>query len=182
MKRIALTFSVGATAVLGLAFAACGGDDTAAASTTAPTSAATKPAATAKTPATSASPKASPTAAAKGTPIKLQNPTTTASGLQYVDVVVGTGASPTLDQTVTVNYTGKLAANGQVFDSTQGKQPATFAMKQVIKGFQEGLSTMKVGGKRTVYIPSALGYKDIPQGPIPANSDLVFDIELIAVK
>ena len=107
---------------------------------------------------------------------------TTASGLKYVDIKVGDGASPAATAQVTVNYTGRLAVNGQVFDSTEGKAPISFAMNGVIKGFSEGLSTMKVGGKRTVYIPAALGYGARGQGPIPANSDLVFDIELIAIK
>ncbi len=163
----------GAAALLATsAFAARGGDDT-------------TPTATAAAKATPAAPTAAKatTAATKGA-TKLDNATTTASGLQYVDTVVGSGASPRADQQVTVNYTGKLASNGQVFDSTTGKQPATFPMNGVIKGFAEGISTMKVGGKRTVYIPSALGYgaSGTPGGPIPPNADLIFDIELIAIK
>lgn len=117
-------------------------------------------------------------------PIKLANPTVTPDGLQYIDTVVGTGASPTIDQQITVNYTGKLAANGLVFDSTVGKAAVTFPLAGVIKGFQEAVTTMKVGGKRTVYIPSALGYgaSGTVGGPIPPNADLVFDIELVAIK
>jgi peptidylprolyl isomerase len=137
------------------------------------------PVATAAKQATAAS-----TAASKG-PIKLENATVLPDGLQYTDQVVGTGASPRMDQQVTVHYTGKLAANGQVFDSSvQRGQPATFPMGGVIKGFSEGLSTMKVGGKRTVFIPSALGYgaAGTPGGPIPPNADLIFELELIAVK
>jgi FKBP-type peptidyl-prolyl cis-trans isomerase len=83
---------------------------------------------------------------------------------------------------VTVHHTGKLAANGKVFDTTEGKQPATFAMGGVIKGFSEGLSTMKPGGKRVIYIPAALGYGARANGPIPANSDLIFELELVAVR
>lgn len=108
--------------------------------------------------------------------------TTTASGLRYTDEKVGTGATPTLQQSVTVHYTGKLASNGTTFDSSVGGDPATFAMTGVIQGFAEAISTMKVGGKRTAYIPAALGYGARAQGPIPANSDLIFEIELIAVK
>jgi peptidylprolyl isomerase len=124
----------------------------------------------------------SPTAA-KGA-IKLENPTVLPDGLQYTDQVVGTGASPRIDQQVTVHYTGKLASNGKVFDSSVGGQPITFGMGGVIKGFSEGLSTMKVGGKRTVFIPSALGYgaSGTPGGPVPPNADLIFEIELIAIK
>lgn len=153
-----------------LLFGACGdGPDPA------PTQTTTKAAAAAATPAT---------AAAGGTPIVLENPTVTASGLKYVDQVVGTGASPARSQKVTVNYTGKLAANGKKFDSSldTGK-PAIFALTQVIPGFSEGISTMKVGGKRTVYIPAALGYGAGGYAPvIPANADLIFEIELIAIQ
>lgn len=137
----------------------------------------------ASTAGTAASPTRTPTPLPSG-PVTLANPTVTADGLQYIDAVVGTGASPTIDQQVTVNYTGKLAANGLVFDSTVGKAPATFAIKGVIPGFAEAVMGMKVGGKRTVYIPSALGYgpSGTVGGPIPPNADLVFDIELVSVK
>ena len=110
--------------------------------------------------------------------------TTTPSGLKYTDTVVGTGASPSLTQSVTVHYTGKLASNGTKFDSSLDRgQPATFPMNGVIAGFSEGLSTMKVGGKRTVYIPWALGYGERGSPPtIPARADLIFEIELIAIK
>lgn len=88
-----------------------------------------------------------------------------------------------MDQQVTVHYVGKLAATGATFQSTHEiGRPATFSMQGVIKGFSEGLSTMKVGGKRTVYIPAALGYGPVANGPIPANSDLIFELELIAIK
>ncbi|MBI5948951.1 MAG: FKBP-type peptidyl-prolyl cis-trans isomerase [Chloroflexi bacterium] len=122
----------------------------------------------------------SPTAV-KG-PIQLKNPIVTASGLKYTDEVVGTGASPRADQVVTVHYRGTLAATGAQFDSSYDRgQPATFAMSGVIKGFAEGLSTMKVGGKRTILIPAALAYGATARPSIPANSDLVFELELIAV-
>ena len=115
--------------------------------------------------------------------MELENGITTLSGLQYVDEVVGEGVSPRMDQRVTVHYTGKLASDGTVFDSSvQRGQPATFPMNGVIKGFSEGLSSMKVGGKRTVLIPSALGYGASGTGPIPPNADLIFELELIAVQ
>ena len=128
--------------------------------------------------------KAAGSPAAEGTAITLENPTVLPSGLKYTDQVVGTGASPRADQSVTVHYTGKLAANGKKFDSSVDRgQPATFPMNGVIKGFSEGLSTMKVGGKRTVFIPSALGYGARGAGAdIPPNSDLIFELELIAIK
>ena len=112
----------------------------------------------------------------------LENAKLTLSGLEYVDEVRGTGVTPRMDQRVTVHYTGKLASNGEVFDSSVERgQAATFPMNGVIKGFAEGLSTMKVGGKRTVFIPSALGYGAAGSGPIPPNADLIFEIELLAV-
>lgn len=118
-------------------------------------------------------------------PITLSNPTVTASGLKYTDQVVGTGATPAPSQSVTVNYTGLLAANGLQFDaSSLHGGPATFPLNGVIKGFSEGIATMKVGGKRTVYIPAALAYgANPPAGSgIPVNADLVFQIELVSIK
>ncbi|MCC6382842.1 MAG: FKBP-type peptidyl-prolyl cis-trans isomerase [Dehalococcoidia bacterium] len=116
-----------------------------------------------------------------GQQVNLDNPTVTPSGLKYVDEVVGTGASPRMDQTVTVHYTGKFASDGRVFDSS-GSRDVSFPMNGVIKGFAEAISTMKVGGKRTAFIPSALGYGPTGSGPIPPNSDLVFEIELVAIR
>ncbi len=110
---------------------------------------------------------------------------TTASGLKYTDLVVGTGATPQKGQTVTVHYTGTLA-NGTKFDSSRDRgTPADFriGVGAVIPGWDEGLMSMKVGGKRKLVIPSALGYG--PQGrppTIPGNSTLIFDVELLGVK
>jgi len=112
----------------------------------------------------------------------LEGATVTESGLGYVDEVVGTGPSPRIDQQVTVHYTGMLASDGTKFDSSVDRgQPATFPMRGVIRGFSEGLSTMQVGGKRTIYIPSDLGYGPGGAGPIPPNADLIFELELIEV-
>jgi len=110
---------------------------------------------------------------------------TTASGLKYTDLVVGSGATPQRGQTVTVHYTGTLE-NGKKFDSSYDHgRPADFkiGVGSVIKGWDEGLMSMKVGGKRKLVIPSALGYG--PQGrppDIPGNSTLIFDVELLGVK
>ena len=110
---------------------------------------------------------------------------TTLSGLKYSDLVVGTGATPQKGQTVTVHYTGTLE-NGKKFDSSLDRgKPADFriGVGSVIKGWDEGLMTMKVGGKRRLVIPSKLGYG--PQGrppDIPGNSTLIFDVELLGVK
>lgn len=136
----------------------------------------------ARTPAGAAATR-TPTSAAVAAITPPANATPTASGLRYVDQVVGAGAAPRMDQRVTVHYTGRLAATGQTFDSSiERGQPATFPMNGVIKGFSEALSTMHVGGKRTVYIPAALGYGAVANGPIPPNSDLVFEIELLAIQ
>ena len=110
--------------------------------------------------------------------------TTTASGLKYVDQVVGTGETPKIGQAVTVNYTGTLE-DGTKFDSSLDRgQPFTFRLGQdpMIKGWDEGISTMKVGGKRHLIVPSKLGYGAQSRPKIPANSTLLFDIELLSAK
>ncbi len=111
--------------------------------------------------------------------------TATASGLKYVDQVVGTGASPSPGKQVTVHYTGTLE-NGNKFDSSVDRgQPFTFTIGvgQVIKGWDEGVMSMKVGGKRKLIIPGNLGYGVSGSPPkIPPNATLLFDVELLDVK
>ena len=110
---------------------------------------------------------------------------TTASGLKYVEMVEGTGDTPKAGQTVTVHYTGTLV-NGKKFDSSRDKgQPANFkiGVGQVIKGWDEGLMTMKVGGRRKFIIPAQLGYGTHGRPPdIPGNATLVFDVELLGIQ
>ena len=120
------------------------------------------------------------------TRIKLKGPKamTTESGLQYEDIVEGTGASPKVGQTVKVHYTGTLT-DGTKFDSSVDRgQPFDFTIGvgRVIRGWDEGVMTMKVGGKRTLVIPPSLGYGSQANGPIPANSTLIFEVELLGVQ
>jgi peptidylprolyl isomerase len=115
------------------------------------------------------------------------NMTTTSSGLQFTDSTVGTGASPKSGQTCVMHYTGWLYTDGvKEFDSSLDRgQPFEFkiGVGQVIKGWDEGVLSMKVGGKRTLIIPAALGYGARGAGGvIPPNATLMFDVELLGVK
>ena len=108
---------------------------------------------------------------------------TTPSGLKYVTVVEGTGASPKETDVVTVHYTGRLL-DGTVFDSSVERgEPTSFPLQMVIKGWTEGLQLMKVGGKTVFYIPSDLAYgpQGTPGGPIGPNADLIFEVELLGI-
>jgi peptidylprolyl isomerase len=116
--------------------------------------------------------------------------TKTSSGLQYEDVKVGTGDSPKKGQLAVVHYTGWLwenGAKGKKFDSSVDRgKPFEFKLGQgqVIRGWDEGVATMKVGGKRTLVIPPDLAYgsRGVGNGLIPPNSTLMFDVELLDVK
>jgi peptidylprolyl isomerase len=114
-----------------------------------------------------------------------KNMVTTDSGLQYEDLKVGDGASPQKGQTVVVHYTGTLE-DGTKFDSSRDRgQPFSFkiGVGQVIKGWDEGVGSMKIGGERKLIIPSDLGYGSRGAGGvIPPNATLIFDVELLDIK
>jgi peptidylprolyl isomerase len=125
--------------------------------------------------------------AAKGSDMKWS---TSPSGLKWVDTKEGTGASPKSGQTCVMDYTGWLWVDGEKgkkFDSSVDRgTPFEFPIGQgrVIKGWDEGVASMKVGGKRTLLIPPQLGYgsRGVGNGLIPPNSTLLFEVELIAIK
>jgi peptidylprolyl isomerase len=110
---------------------------------------------------------------------------TTASGLTIVEVQPGNGATAKSGDHVFVNYRGRLQATGAQFDSSYDRgQPIDFVLGagNVIPGWDEGLVGLKVGGKRQLIIPPALGYGAAGAGPIPPNSTLVFDVELMDIR
>lgn len=124
-----------------------------------------------------------------GTALAAGKKMTTSSGLQIIDSVEGTGAQPTSGQTCVMHYTGWLYENGQKgkkFDSSVDRgQPFEFpiGVGRVIAGWDEGVATMKVGGKRTLIIPPDLGYGARGAGGvIPPNATLIFEVELLGVK
>ena len=128
-------------------------------------------------------------AIAAAAPVVAQPATTTPSGLQIIDTKVGTGASPKTGQICVMHYTGWLyenGAKGKKFDSSVDRgQPFEFPIgtHRVIAGWDEGVATMKVGGKRTLIIPPALGYGAQGAGnAIPPNATLIFDVELLGIK
>ncbi len=172
MKLVIKPGSVAFVLILGLSMlTAC--NETSAASLTA-----TSPAVTSLPPTVAPTVAPSPTSAlppVTGTIVK------TATGLQYIDVKIGSGTEVLTGHQVTLQYTGYLA-NGQKFDSSYDHtRPYAFrvGMGSVIKGWDEGLIGMKVGGQRRLIVPPALGYGNRGKGPIPPDATLIFDIELL---
>lgn len=117
-------------------------------------------------------------------------PAARAQQLQKIDTVVGKGKEAVAGKTVIVHYTGWLYSpkspkgQGPRFDSSVGGEPFSFPLGAgaVIRGWDQGVAGMKVGGKRTIIIPSELGYGARGAGPIPPNANLIFDVELLDVK
>lgn len=180
MKGILISFGIVAVAVLVLFFAQPkSGSDKAIASEPPATLIANNAIATIQTTTKTTTEQPTMTAADD------TNLVTTKSGLQYKEIKVGTGATPTQGQTVTVHYTGTLE-DGSKFDSSRDRNsPFSFKLGvgQVIKGWDEGLSTMKVGGRRQLIIPPELGYGARGAGGvIPPNAVLIFDVELLKIS
>ena len=124
----------------------------------------------------------------KGNPHTTSKSSTTPTKLLYKDLVVGTGKAATPTSTVTVQYVGVLYKNGTLFDSSWGRgQAAQFSLTGVVPGFTQGIGgnatvpAMKVGGRRIIIMPSSMGYGAQASGPIPANSALVFVVDLKSV-
>jgi len=120
-----------------------------------------------------------------GPPSILGPTTTTASGLKYQELGLGSGRQPAEGQTVLVHYTMWLNASGRIFDSSLGGAPFEFVLGEglVVDGFDEGVATMREGGRRRLIVPPKLGYGDDDDyGDIPPNSTLIFDVELVEVR
>jgi len=126
----------------------------------------------------------------KGSPGVTSKSSKDATKLAFKDLVVGKGKAATAKSTVSVQYTGVLYKTGKEFDSSwsRGGAPVSFPLNQVVKGFTQGIGgtkgvpPMKLGGRRIMILPSSLGYGSQANGPIPANSSLVFVVDLVKVS
>lgn len=119
----------------------------------------------------------------EGTKLADFTPVQNVPDLQIIDIQEGTGETVPQGATITAHYTGALCADGTIFQSSHDfGRPITFGLNQVIQGWTKGVPGMKVGGTRRLVIPAAMAYgAHSPSPNIPANSDLVFDIELVAI-
>jgi len=120
----------------------------------------------------------------EGTKLSKFEPIQSVTELQTLDITEGSGDAVQEGATITANYTGALAKDGTIFQSSHDMgQPITFPLHGVIEGWQKGVPGMKVGGTRRLVIPAAQAYGAASPAPnIPANSDLVFDIELVSIQ
>lgn len=119
----------------------------------------------------------------EGTKLADFTPQANVTELQIIDIVEGTGDTVPQGATITAHYIGALVADGTIFQSSRDfGEPISFGLNQVISGWTQGVPGMKVGGTRRLIIPAAQAYGAASPAPnIPANSDLVFDIELVAI-
>lgn len=120
----------------------------------------------------------------KGTILKDFTTVAKVDSLQKIDLVEGTGAEVKAGDTVTAHYTGALASSGVIFESSHDgeNKPIPFSLNGVIEGWSKGVPGMKIGGSRRLIIPAEMAYGPVSKPGIPANSDLVFDIELIGIN
>jgi FKBP-type peptidyl-prolyl cis-trans isomerase len=128
-----------------------------------------------------------PAAGPKNPPVVTGAPTTNADGLQCLDLKVGSGKAAQQGSTVSVEYTGWLASNGNKFDSSYDRKAQPFSVTplgqaQVIQGWNEGLVGMKPGGIRRIILPASLGYGAQGNQAIPANATLIFDVTVLSVQ
>lgn len=123
-----------------------------------------------------------PIPSASSAPTAEEKPTVTKSGLEYKEVKVGTGAMPKDGQTVVIAYDIQVGA--KLIESRKAGTPFEFKLGrgQALKGLEEGVSTMKVGGQRKLRVPPALGYGAEANAKVPANSDMIIDVELLEVR
>lgn len=184
-----------AVALVGAACGDSGSSSSSASSTTATTDTATTD--TGATAPTSTAPVQSGTPGSEGIPQITANATDTdkeptiaagtgtpPSDLRIADLVPGNGRVATSADSVSVRYVGALYSDGSVFDASwkAGSNPVDFALSQVVPGFSEGIVGMKVGGRREIVIPPALGYGDQAQQGLPAGSTLVFVVDLVGIS
>lgn len=122
--------------------------------------------------------------ALEGTKLEGFDPRSSVEALEIIDIVEGTGDEVPVGATITAHYTGALVADGTIFQSSKDfGNSISFGLNQVIKGWTDGVPGMRVGGTRRLIIPAAQAYgASSPSANIPANSDLVFDIELTAIN